>query len=482
MKRAFPIWTLLPAAAFLLLAAPDLVRKTMYNDGLWYATIARNLAEGRGSFWEPFFTETIFPAFHEHPPLVFGLQSVLFSWIGDHIAVEKTYALATFLVSTLLMVAIWRKRTGNRASGTDPALWFFPVLLWIINEVVYVYYPAHILECTLGAFTLAAVYALMHADPTRPLTRNLPAMALGAVCTGGAVLSKGFPGLFPLAYFMVYHAVERTYSLRRALLYTSLFSILLLVLFLPLAFWENARESLLTYWDTQVMASIRGERTEHHFRESRWYIVRRLLEIHVPALILVAALLAAFRPGVPGQGKAYRWRDSLFFLGIGLAASLPLMISRKQSFYYLLPSLPFFAMAMALPVLPALKRGIDRLRPGSTAYRVTAGILILAVMAGVVRTALNFGGMNFRDREVLHDAELFGAILPHHDTAGAGVYNPNLIGYLYRRYHISLDTSAQAGTGTYWISEKQDSTTWPPAHFVRLDLPTRKYELHRHRR
>ena len=71
---------------------PRLAHRGMFLDGITYASIARNLAEGRGRFWEPFYTATIYPAFHEHPPLAFWLQSLWFRALGDHLFVERAYS------------------------------------------------------------------------------------------------------------------------------------------------------------------------------------------------------------------------------------------------------------------------------------------------------------------------------------------------------------------------------------------------------
>ncbi|MEO1627822.1 MAG: hypothetical protein AAFV25_21920, partial [Bacteroidota bacterium] len=67
-------WSL--AIAFGLLFASELLEQSMFVDGLWYAAISRNLAQGQGSFWHPHFSALIFSEFHEHPPLVFGLQAL----------------------------------------------------------------------------------------------------------------------------------------------------------------------------------------------------------------------------------------------------------------------------------------------------------------------------------------------------------------------------------------------------------------------
>jgi hypothetical protein len=59
---------ILTAAALAAAILPRLAQRGMFVDGVTYASIARNLSQGRGSFWSPFYTATIYPQFHEHPP------------------------------------------------------------------------------------------------------------------------------------------------------------------------------------------------------------------------------------------------------------------------------------------------------------------------------------------------------------------------------------------------------------------------------
>src|SRR4051812_22549428 len=88
-KRTFLMksFRMLTAAALVAAIMPRLAQRGMFVDGLTYASIARNLAEGRGSFWSPSYTATIYPEFHEHPPLGLWLQSLWFRVLGDHLAV-----------------------------------------------------------------------------------------------------------------------------------------------------------------------------------------------------------------------------------------------------------------------------------------------------------------------------------------------------------------------------------------------------------
>ena len=114
---------LLTLAVFAAATVPRLAHRGMFVDGVTYASIARNLAEGRGSFWSPAYTATLYPQFHEHPPLGFWLQSLWFRVFGDHLFVERLYALAVGLATACLIAAIWRQlqQTPADASSRTPA-------------------------------------------------------------------------------------------------------------------------------------------------------------------------------------------------------------------------------------------------------------------------------------------------------------------------------------------------------------------------
>ena len=89
--KPFRLLTLAVGAAA---TVPRLAHRGMFVDGITYASIARNLAEGRGRFWAPSYTATVYPEFHEHPPLGFWLQSLWFRVFGDHVFVERAYSIA----------------------------------------------------------------------------------------------------------------------------------------------------------------------------------------------------------------------------------------------------------------------------------------------------------------------------------------------------------------------------------------------------
>jgi len=67
----------------LALFLPTLFMDGMFMDATQYTAVGKNLAEGLGSFWKPYFTnnfyyETTDFLFNEQPPLGFGIYAVFF--------------------------------------------------------------------------------------------------------------------------------------------------------------------------------------------------------------------------------------------------------------------------------------------------------------------------------------------------------------------------------------------------------------------
>ena len=50
-----PFWLLL-IGLFLILVSKSLLTEGMFFDGVTYASISRNMAEGQGTFWNPHYT------------------------------------------------------------------------------------------------------------------------------------------------------------------------------------------------------------------------------------------------------------------------------------------------------------------------------------------------------------------------------------------------------------------------------------------
>ena len=97
----------------LLIFLPRIVQKGMFGDGLLYAAIARNLAEGKGSWWTPYFSssywlENIPEYYYENPPLMLWVQSLYFKVVGDFWWTEKSFGVILFVVNVLMLRWVWK--------------------------------------------------------------------------------------------------------------------------------------------------------------------------------------------------------------------------------------------------------------------------------------------------------------------------------------------------------------------------------------
>ncbi|MFA7410019.1 MAG: glycosyltransferase family 39 protein, partial [Bacteroidales bacterium] len=245
---------LLTALAFAGLLLPFLFHDGMFLDGLTYASISRNMSEGIGSLWKPHYTATLYPSFYEHPPLVFGIQSLFFRVLGDGIMTERLYSLSTALMTVWGIVAIWK--LFSRDTRLANYSWL-PVLLWIMTPVVFWSYRNNMLENTLTPFTLFAIWFLCKATLTGRYWWLLPASLL----IFASFLSKGPVGLFPLVTIPVYAlSVKKIFDLKD--LSFSTLAILLPIFFLLILFWvaPDAKISLQNYLNSQLIPSLSGSR------------------------------------------------------------------------------------------------------------------------------------------------------------------------------------------------------------------------------
>ena len=136
---------------FLGIVSTELFSDGMFMDGLIYADISRNMAEGLGSFWKPHFTDTLFNVFYEHPPLAFGLQSIFFKLFGDNIYIERFYSLLTYVIVGCLIVLIWSKLTSYKKTG------WLPLFLWLSTNYVTWALANNMLENTMSIFVCLSV-------------------------------------------------------------------------------------------------------------------------------------------------------------------------------------------------------------------------------------------------------------------------------------------------------------------------------------
>lgn len=380
----------------------------MDNDGVLYASIAKHIAEGYGSIWFPYSPlEEL--SFHHHPPLAFALQSLFFRVLGDAFWVENIYQI-TFLILLLSTLAgIWHLVAKSKDGVW--LVWFF----FLTMPLIAFSYTDNLLEVTLSFFTTFAIFC--HLKSLRSQYWYLWT-ALAGVSTCAAVLTKGPVGLFPLTALLFLAWALRTELTHTAKCYAVHFSTIIVV-WVAIMLGDDSRQSLLNYFDFQLMGTMEGRLANLHGRS---YILIELgRQIPIPLLITIGLCIWA-RPNVD--------RFTIAWLAIALSAWLPLTISPRQFDHYIVPALPHFAICFVLLVRPALAE-----IPHFRTWGLQAAAFVM-IIGFVLSSMKNYGKLD-NDYDAFHDLKVIQQTVPAKIEIGRCNWQEPLARYerLLNRYH-----------------------------------------------
>jgi 4-amino-4-deoxy-L-arabinose transferase-like glycosyltransferase len=418
---------LFTAGLFLIIVSKDLLSNGMFLDGLIYSTVSKNLADGIGSFWNPHFTATFLSDFHEHPPLAFGIQSLFYNLLGESRYIDKLYSLLTVIIVGYVILRIW-KRLGYRNG-------WIPLFIWILTPTVFWASYNNLLENTLTIFTsLSVLFYLIYQK-----NGNYFNIFLSGLMLSLGFLTKGFVAFFPWTFPVLLWLFLRKNSFGKmaidsiGIIIFTLIPLILIVLILP-----DAGQSLKKYIDNQVINSLKNIVTV----KSRFDIGYRLLnELLLPAgLCLLFGIWGRIKK-VPGAFLHENISKSLLFLSLGLTGVLPIMISLKQSGFYIVPTYPFFAIATSIFIYPFIEYLLLRLNFKSKAFRVFNWIGYGLFAAGIV-LSLCFNNGYSRDKDKIK--EIY-SILPEIPKGSIINISPEIFddwslhAYFARFKNISLD-------------------------------------------
>ncbi len=433
-------------ALFLGFISPRWLSDGMFCDGLVYAVIANNLAHGLGSFWDLFYAPGLGSHFQGHPPLAFGLESLFFRLLGDSLLVERFYSFFTYLVTAYVVVRIWKQVAGRQYFS----FFWLPLFMWFAVPLTIWGISNNMLENTMMMFTsLAILFGLKSYRGNRYVNTLLSGVMIFL-----AVLTKGPVGLFPFAFPFWVFVFTREVSFKR---FASDLSLLLgafvLAFLLMLVLFPESIDTLTAYFNSQIAGSFYTVQTVNN----RAYILGRLLSELIPVYvaILLVAVLARKTKWYDGSN---RW--VYIFLLTGFSGVFPIMVSLKQSGFYILPAFPILAVAVALFVLPGVRFLTDKINIRSRGFIIFKyGAVVLLAMALVLN--LVFLNKTGRDEVLLSDVHQIVKEVPAGSTmyVGPGFSTDWLLfGYFWRYGKIDLDTVTPQ-THRYILTKKGHSDT-----------------------
>ena len=370
-----PFWLLL-IGLVLILVSKSLLTEGMFFDGVTYASISRNMAEGQGTFWNPHYTQTLYPEFRQHPPLALGMEALAFKAFGDHLWVEKALSVLMFMLSGLFITMIWKRTTNNIHWA------WLPLLFWVAMPLVSWSATNNLLENTMSVFVLLSVYLMIVSyQRNHKFWLILSAMALLL-----AFLSKGFTGLFPLVFPILYCAFDQKRKWIQGPI-DSLILVISMAIFVGIMFL--AFPASLPYLKDYIQLQVIGGGLHEATVSSRFYIVFSLLLQLVVPLVMVIALVV-LKTKNKDNNKVFEFPPDkawfYIFLILGLLGVLPIMVSVKQRDFYMLAALPFFALACGHITIAEVNTLMLKITPNLLKW-ITLGascILLIGIMLNLV--------------------------------------------------------------------------------------------------
>ena len=433
---------------------PRTIPEGMFFDGLFYANIARDMVYGSGTFWHPHFFVTFWGEhignttdFYGHPTLAMWLLSKWYCVFGDNYFVEKAFCIFIWLVSVILVKKIYQQfysyqlsaisyqeqknnateesSTVNYQPSTVNQLWWLPVFIWYCMPVVMWSYPYFILDNVMGVFSLGAAYFLMNNEQQTTNNKKNYSLfvfhySLFIVFLHLAFLTKGPVGLYPLAIPFIYACVyPEKLSVKKGFLQSA---VLFLITTASLSLWyfyEPARLFWQNYFHTQIASSLsQNEHTEIYSWKDYTLVLQNLGVSSLPGII-VAILMwcfskiknAAFNITVENKKRA------LFYFLIAMSGSLPMLVSHKTSWHYLIPCLPFLAMSFGAYFENTILDWLEKFALSKEKSKIVNRSLWVFFF-GIIIYCCSLIGTAAREKELINDLKIFQKIIPRHTYIG----------------------------------------------------------------
>ena len=226
---------------------------------------------------------------------------------------------------------------------------------------------------------------------------------LAGIALFAAFLSKGFTGLFPLVFPIIYCIFDD----KRRWIQGPIDTLLLMVTVAVLSgvmflFFPPSFAYLKDYINLQVIGGGLHEATV----STRFYIVFSLLLQLIAPLVIFSIILIMSKIINKDKHKVFEFapdkKHFFSFLILGLTGVLPIMLSVKQRDFYMLAALPFFALAFGHLSLSMVNMMLLEIRPKTRNWMMIASSVVLLV--GMVLNISHIGKYG-RDEALIEEVK-----------------------------------------------------------------------------
>ncbi len=471
-------------SVIMVLIVSQLIQDGMFMDGEFYTCVGKNLADGLGTFWNPHLSKTYMYSFHVQPPLYFGLLAVFYKVLGSSMYVERLFCFVFFVGAAIYIHKIWKKMYADKNAvvgvitnnGLVSKLSWLPVLFWVTIPVCFWAYTNHVMEVVMSFFAIASVYHIFIAlNNNENVIFNL---IVAGVFIFLSSLTKGAQGLFPVVGAGAFWLVSQKISFKKMFFYsTILVAVPAIIYGFLLITNKEVYDSFYNYFQiryTRVFNNLEST------TDNRFDIIIQLFMELLPMLlftVLFFAVVGVFTNNKQNQEKTKR-NLIFWFLLIGLSGSLPLMVTLEQRNFYLVTSLPYFAIAIAMFSGNKIATFINKINIYSRGFKIAIISCSLLLVTTFIYSATRIGECK-RDADSISDVYQFGKIIPHGEIVrvpSAMNEDWNTRYYLLRYFYINMDVAPKEYK--YFIIRKNLPKELVPLNYGAYAMGTKYFDLY----
>jgi hypothetical protein len=364
----------------------------------------------------------------------------------------------------LLWKEIFRDKDGIRSIS------WLPVIFWIIIPTSFWANSNNMMENTMSIFDISAVffiYRSLNSEKHRP----------GLLLIAGffiflATFSKGVPGFFPLAIPLLHKIVLKKATLWKVIIQTLLMILVPAIFYLILFSFPESGESLKFYVTERLFQRVNEEPTV----ANRFHILHRLLKELLPLMIITVLIISITKLKKIKMPVLNNASVSLLFFLTGLAAAGPLVLTRVQRGFYLVPSFPYFAICFSVLIAPHVFLFRQKFISDHKTFKIFRYSVTIFLMLVIMFSTLQKGKTS-RDRDMLNDVHAIGNKIPRNSSirVSQDLSDEYVLGcYFIRYYDISLHVDEQKD---YLLVRKQIEQP-DSLNFTRIDIDTKRYNIY----
>jgi 4-amino-4-deoxy-L-arabinose transferase-like glycosyltransferase len=466
---SFPFWLLTLTAASSLVIS-QLVQDGMFMDGMIYVTVSRNLAEGVGSFWDPYFSATLMTSYHEQPPLYFGLLALFFKVFGSSMYVERLFSLVCLAITCVYMHLFWKKLFINTKEIALHS--WIPVLFYVITPVCFWAYTNHVEETVMAIFATMASYYVYCALFLNE--RPIFYLILGGVFIFLSGLTKGVQGMFPIAAVGIYWLLSKDISFSKMVLWT-LFLIGVPAIILGTLWFSNqdVSASFISYYHDRYVPTFTNEMNTTGNRFD--ILIKVFLEL-LPIGIISGSILLFSRKYKTIDVQPIHYKKSMIWLFIlGLSGTAPLMVTLEQRGFYIVTAMPLFVLAVSMFAASRITTLINRIKSINT-----LNITMVILFVGSIVFSISQIGKYKRNENTLSDIYKAKQVILENSLVGfpSKMHSE----WAFQAYMMRYNKNSMKDNCTdckYFVIYKNLDKNLVPLNYSKMNLETQSFDIYR---